>query len=57
VAGVNEVLRQQGLLPTAQCLASTERLSPGQGEKIAIARQRHSWLLDEQFIADHAAEW
>lgn len=57
VAGVNEVLRQQGLAPSAVCLSDTERLSPGQVELIAAARCRFPDLLDEEFIAEHADAW
>lgn len=57
VAGVNEVLRQQGLLATATCLGVAEVLSPGQAEAIAVARERHPWLLDEEFVAAHRDEW
>ena len=57
VPGVNEVLRQQGLLSSAQCLSETERLSPGQTELIAGVRQRFPGLLDEEFVAEHRDRW
>ncbi|WP_342373362.1 dihydrodipicolinate synthase family protein [Propioniciclava soli] len=57
VAGVNEVLRQQGLAPSARCLAPTERVSPGQADLIAAARRRFPDLLDEDFIAEHRDAW
>lgn len=57
VAGVNEVLRQQGLVATARCLDERERLSDGQSESISVARRRHGWLFDESFIAEHADDW
>lgn len=57
VAGVNEVLRQQGLAPTAECLGDAERLSPGQSELIAEARERYPDLLDEAFIAENSDAW
>ncbi|MEN0021960.1 MAG: dihydrodipicolinate synthase family protein [Microbacterium sp.] len=57
VAGVNEVLRQQGLVQTATCLDTRERLSPGQSEAIADARRRHPGLLDEDFIAENRDRW
>jgi hypothetical protein len=56
VAGVNEVLRQQGLVATARCLGAS-RLSPGQSENIAVARLRHRWLFDEIFILENARKW
>ncbi|WP_104062375.1 dihydrodipicolinate synthase family protein [Arthrobacter sp. 4R501] len=57
VAGVNEVLRQQGLLATSACLGDREVLSAGQREKIAAARERHQWLLDEEFISTNIHDW
>lgn len=57
VPGVNEVLRQQGLLSSAQCLSENERLSAGQAELIASVRQRFSGLLDEEFVAENRDRW
>ena len=57
VPGVNEVLRQQGLLSSARCLSETEQLSPGQEELIAGVRQRYGDLLDEEFVAEHRDDW
>lgn len=57
VSGINELLRQQGLLETSTCLAEHERLSPGQAEVIADVRRRHPDLLDEDFVAEHRDEW
>lgn len=57
VAGVNEVLRQQGLAPTALCLSDSERLSPGQSELIAAARRRYPDLFDEDFIEQNRDAW
>ena len=57
VPGVNEVLRQQGLLSSARCLTETERLSPGQPELIASVRQRFPGLLDEEFVAANRDRW
>ncbi|MGW1681999.1 dihydrodipicolinate synthase family protein [Saccharopolyspora sp. NPDC002376] len=56
VPGVNEVLRQQGLIATAACLGP-DLLSPGQAELIAQVRSRYPELLDETFIAAHAEDW
>lgn len=52
VAGVNEVLRQQGLLSSSRCLGGRERLSDGQPELITSVRQRFPHLLDESFIGE-----
>ncbi|GAA5134818.1 dihydrodipicolinate synthase family protein [Pseudonocardia adelaidensis] len=57
VAGVNEVLRQQGLLRSARCLSAAERLSPGQRERIQDVRDRHPGWLDEEFVAEHRDRW
>ncbi|WP_022916505.1 dihydrodipicolinate synthase family protein [Ruania albidiflava] len=57
VPGVNEVLRQQGLLSSARCLSESERLSPGQAELIERVRQRYGGLLDEEFVAEHRDRW
>ena len=57
VAGVNEVLRQQGLLRSARCLSAAERLSPGQRERIGAVRARYPGWLDEQFVAERRDRW
>ncbi|HEY3505008.1 MAG TPA: hypothetical protein VGN37_19765, partial [Actinocatenispora sp.] len=56
VAGVNEVLRQQGLLGSSRCLGA-ERLSPGQAELIERARDRFPDLFDEKFVREHRDDW
>lgn len=56
VPGVNEVLRQQGLVGTANTLG-TDALSPGQSELITAVRERFPDLLDEEFIAAHRDSW
>lgn len=55
VAGVNEVLRQQGLLGSSNCLS--EKLSPGQAELITHVRKRFPELLDEAFVTEHRDDW
>lgn len=57
IAGVNETLRQQGLIRSARCLDDHERLSPGQADKITQARLRYPDWLDEQFVAEHKNTW
>lgn len=57
VAGVNEVLRQQGLLASSLCLAEDEVLSPGQADLIAGVRKRFPALLDEDFVEEHRDAW
>jgi dihydrodipicolinate synthase/N-acetylneuraminate lyase len=56
VAGVNEVLLQQGLLSSSLCLGN-ERLSDGQSELITQVRTHFPYLLDEAFIDEHRDDW
>lgn len=57
IPGINEVLRQQGLLATRYCLDRDAELSPGQAEEIARVRRQYAWLPDDDFVAAHLAEW
>jgi hypothetical protein len=57
VAGVNELLRQQGVISTRVCLDPRDRLSPGQEEAIADVRARYPDLLDEDFIRESVDRW
>lgn len=57
VAGVNEVLRQQGMAASSVCLSDAERVSPGQAELIARCRERFGDLLDEDFVAENRDAW
>lgn len=57
IAGVNELLRQQGLLSSSRCLSDRERLAEGQAERIRLVRERYPELLDEEFVAEHLEEW
>ncbi|UNK70698.1 dihydrodipicolinate synthase family protein [Microbacterium sp. H1-D42] len=57
IAGVHEVLRQQGLLEGIWCLDPDEGLSPGQSDEIRRVRNAYPELLDDEFIAEHRDEW
>ena len=57
IAGVHEVLRQQGLLEGVWCLDEAETLSPGQAEEIERVRLAYPHLGDDAFIAEHRDEW
>ncbi|MDT0157658.1 dihydrodipicolinate synthase family protein [Microbacterium sp. ARD32] len=57
IAGVHEMLRQQGLLKGTWCLDPQEALSPGQAEEIARVRTAYPELNDDDFIAQHLDEW
>lgn len=56
VPGVNELLRQQGLIETALTLG-TDRLSPGQADQIGDVLREFPHLLDAEFVAQHRDEW
>lgn len=57
IAGVHEMLRQQGLLDGIWCLDPAEGLSPGQAEEIARVRAAYPDLGDDAFIAEHLEDW
>lgn len=57
IAGINEVLRRQGLLASARCLNAQETLSPGQAEEIDRVCRAYPHLSDDQFVAAHLEEW
>ncbi|MET4159206.1 dihydrodipicolinate synthase family protein [Agromyces sp. PvR057] len=57
IAGVHEVLRQQGLFEGTWCLDPAESLSPGQSHEIELARARYPYLSDDAFVAEHRDAW
>ncbi len=57
IAGVHEMLRQQGMLEGVWCLDPAESLSPGQSEEIARVRLAHPTLNDDAFIAQRLEGW
>jgi hypothetical protein len=57
VAGVNEALRQRGVVSTTRLLAGEGALSRGQAELIAAVGERHPYLVDRDFIAEHLDSW
>lgn len=57
IAGVHEVLRQQGLLEGTWCLDPRVDLSPGQSEEIERVRLAYPDLSDDAFIAQNAERW
>jgi len=57
IAGVHEMLRQQGLLEGVWCLDPNEGLSPGQAEEIGRVRRAYPGLNDDEFIAEHVDTW
>jgi len=57
IAGIQEVLRRQGLLASARCLDPRETLSAGQAAEIDRVCQAYPHLADDEFISAHLAEW
>ncbi|WHX26240.1 dihydrodipicolinate synthase family protein [Virgibacillus halodenitrificans] len=57
IAGVNEVLRRQGLLQGNWCLLDKEMLSPKQSEEIDRVYQAYPHLNDDAFVKDNIDKW
>ncbi len=57
IAGIQEVLRRQGLLASARCLDPHERLSAGQAAEIDRVCRAYPHLADDGFVAAHLEEW
>jgi dihydrodipicolinate synthase/N-acetylneuraminate lyase len=57
IAGINEVLRRQGLLASARCLDPHETLSPGQAGEIDRVCRIYPHLADDGFVAENLEEW
>jgi dihydrodipicolinate synthetase family protein len=57
IAGINEVLRRQGLMSSARCLDHRETLTPGQAEEIDRVTGAYPHLKDDEFVASHLDEW
>ncbi len=57
IPGILEVLRRQGLVPTALCLNPEETLSPGQAEELSRVAAAYPDLTDDAFIAAHLDQW
>lgn len=57
IAGINEVLRRQGLLASARCLDPHEKLSPGQDAEIDRVSRAYSHLADDDFVRQNLEEW
>jgi dihydrodipicolinate synthase/N-acetylneuraminate lyase len=57
IAGINEVLRRQGLMASARCLDPREELSPGQAKEIDRVCSAYPHLSDDTFVADHLGDW
>ena len=57
IAGLHEILRRQGLMAGRWCLDPDEDLSPGQMAAIDRVCADYPHLSDDQFVAEHLAEW
>ncbi|MCD5322835.1 MULTISPECIES: dihydrodipicolinate synthase family protein [Pontibacillus] len=57
IAGINEVLRRQGLLSENTCLRDHDVLSPNQFEQIDRIYREYSHLTDDGFVQEHLQEW
>jgi dihydrodipicolinate synthase/N-acetylneuraminate lyase len=57
IAGIQEVLRRQGLLAGARCLDPRETLSVGQAEEIDRVCRAYPHLADDEFVAANLEEW
>ena len=57
IAGIQEVLRRQGLVRSARCLSAHEVLSPGQAAEIDRVCGAYPHLADDAFVREHLDEW
>ena len=56
IAGIQEVLRRQGLLASARTLTG-ERLGPGQALELDRVCHAYPHLLDDEFVTEHLETW
>lgn len=57
IPGILEVLRRQGLVPTAHCLNPAEVLSPGQAAELDRVCAAYPDLIDDAFVAENRDAW
>ena len=57
IAGIQEVLRRQGLVRSARCLSADDVLSPGQAAEIDRVCRAYPHLGDDAFVRAHLDEW
>jgi dihydrodipicolinate synthase/N-acetylneuraminate lyase len=57
IAGINEILRRQGLLTGRWCLDPAEDLSPGQAEALDRVTAAYPHLTDYQFVQENLDRW
>jgi dihydrodipicolinate synthase/N-acetylneuraminate lyase len=57
IPGIMEVLRRQGLVPSARTLNPKETLSPGQAEDLDRVCAAYPQWTDDEFVAEHIDNW
>jgi dihydrodipicolinate synthase/N-acetylneuraminate lyase len=57
IAGINEILRRQGLMGGRWCLDPGEDLSPGQAEDLDRVTAAYPHLVDDQFVQENLDRW
>jgi dihydrodipicolinate synthase/N-acetylneuraminate lyase len=57
IAGINEILRRQGLMGGRWCLDPGEDLSPGQAEDLDRVTAAYPHLVDDQFVQENVDRW
>jgi len=57
IAGIQEVLRRQGLVRSARCLSAHDVLSSGQSVDIDRVCRAYPHLADDVFVRTHLDEW
>jgi dihydrodipicolinate synthase/N-acetylneuraminate lyase len=57
IAGIHEVLRQQGLMQGRWCLDPDEDLSPGQAGEIERVCRTYPNLIDDNFVRENLERW
>ncbi len=57
IAGINEILRRQGLMEGRWCLEPGEDLSPGQAEDLDRVTAAYPHLVDDQFVQENVDRW
>jgi len=57
LAGINEVLRRRGQVPSSVCLNPKEKLSKGQAEEIDRVQAAYPHLNDDAFVAENLDRW
>ena len=57
IPGILEVLRRQGLVPSACCLDPHETLSPGQAGELERVTAAYPHLVDDRFVLENRSRW